>query len=232
MLVKKLKYCTSLHINVYKYKFIYAYQKNYSLYWQKLTYFSKMGLNKISENMTGRKICCCMLVLWYHLDKGFFSRLAEKEPVSDCSHHNIKANIMKTVIHLWIRAEWNSKALQFGTFTFFSSLNEVPNIRETYFFSLLIFFKMELYKLENIWWATLPFNMACQKAVEFHWILSNFFLYIIYTHTHFFVLSSSRGTCPQGFNLLDAVPILWQHRDMAGRRLYYRIMPITKSKQT
>lgn len=105
VLVKKLKYHSSLHINVCKYKFIYVYQKNYSLYWQKLTYFSKTGLNKISENMMGWKICCWVLVLWYHLDKGFFSRLAEKELVSDCSCHNIKANIMKTIIHLQVRAE-------------------------------------------------------------------------------------------------------------------------------
>lgn len=74
------------------------------------------------------RICCRMLVLW------FFSRSAEKEPVSDCSHHNIKANIMKIIFHSQIRAEWNSKALQFGTFTFLSFLNEVPNIRATYFF--------------------------------------------------------------------------------------------------
>lgn len=46
-----------------------------------------------------------MLVLWYHLDKGFLSRLAEKEAASDCSHHNIKANIMKTIFHLQVRAE-------------------------------------------------------------------------------------------------------------------------------
>lgn len=55
--------------------------------------------------MMGWKICCWVLVIWYHLDKGFFSRLAEKELVSDCSCHNIKANIMKTIIHLQVRAE-------------------------------------------------------------------------------------------------------------------------------
>lgn len=129
----------------------YMYVKRINHFTGKNWLLSSRWVSMKFQNLWQWEIYCWMLVLWYHLDNGFFSRVAEKEPVSDYSHHNIKANIMKTIFHLQIRAEWNSKPLLFGTFTLFSFLNEVPNIRETYlFFSVDTFFKMELFKLENI----------------------------------------------------------------------------------